>query len=585
MVEGANPHAIIKQLFTNPDTKTLNRAGIVQFIKSLDKEADAGKRNFWIYVENQISRERLLAKYNNLIKKGIYVTSFQANADAKESGKKANFNFIAEKLNSISDSAVKVKESDLKKYYKTHSAEYEQEASRDLEYITYDIAPSPDDFAQAKKWIDNIKPDFETSSEIKQFVSLNSDVPFTEKYLKQSELPDTLKSIMLKAKVGTSYGPYFENSTFKIARLADVKNLPDSVRARHILLQPEGKTKEAFAKTKSTADSLLKVLKKGGKGVKFELLALQYSKDGTASKGGDLGWFKEGAMVKPFNDACFNGKKGDLVIVESQFGVHIIEITDKGKEVKKFQVGILERKVEASNITIQAIYQKASAFAGSNNTGEKFSAGLKKENMIPKVANYLNEQMKDVPGLDNSRELIRWSFGAELNALSDIKQFGSKFTIARLSKIRSKGIAPFDQVREQVLASVMKEKKSEMLAEKINKELTASGKLEDIALKLNTQVLSANDISYNSYAIPNVGFEPALIAAATSIKPNTLSSPIKGNNGVYVLYVTSVSDQEQSNPQMLKGRMAGMYANRVNYEAYNTLKKLANIKDERIKFY
>ncbi len=382
MVEGANPHPIIKQLFTNPETKTLNRAGIIQFIKSLDKESDAGKRAFWIYVEKQISRERLLTKYNNLLKNGIYVTSFQANADAKESDKKANFNFIAEKLNSISDSAVKITEPELKKYYKAHSAEYDQEASRDLEYITYDIVPSQEDFDQAKKWIDNIKAEFEASTEIKQFVSLNSDAPFNEKYLKQSELPDTLRSLMFKSKVGTTYGPYFENSTFKIARLADIKNLPDSVRARHILLQPENKTKEAYAKTKSTADSLLKVLKKGGKGVKFEQLALQYSKDGTANKGGDLGWFKEGAMVKPFNDACFNGKKGDLVVVESQFGIHVIEITDKGKEVKKVQVGILERKVEASNITIQAIYQKASAFAGSNNTGEKFSSCLEKRKYV-----------------------------------------------------------------------------------------------------------------------------------------------------------------------------------------------------------
>jgi peptidyl-prolyl cis-trans isomerase D len=193
--------------------------------------------------------------------------------------------------------------------------------------------------------------------------------------------------------------------------------------------------------------------------------------------------------------------------------------------------------------------------------------------------------MKDVSGLENSRELIRWAFGAELNALSDIKQFGNKFVIARLSKIRTKGIAPFEQVREQVLASVLKDKKSEMLVDKVKKELNASVKIEDLALKLNTQVLSANDISYNTYAIPNVGFEPALIAAAVTIKPNTLSTPIKGNNGVYVLYVTSVSEQEQSNPQMLKDRMASMYTSRVNYEAYNTLKKLANIKDERIKFY
>jgi peptidyl-prolyl cis-trans isomerase D len=580
MVQGANPHPYIRQIFTNPETQVFNRSAVMQFIKSLDKETDPLKKNYWLFIESQITRERYMTKYYNLIKKGLYVTSDQINNDIKDNSKKVSFHFVAQKFSSISDSTIQVKESELKKYLKLHSKEFEQEASRDIEYITYDIVPSPEDFQSTQNWIEGVKEEFRTTQEIKQFINLNSDISFNEKYLKQNELPDTIQKLY-NGKIGESIGPYFENSTFKLARLIDIKNLSDSVKASHILIKPEAQTKESLAKAKATADSLMNVIKKGGD---FASLAKIYSTDGSAKNGGDLGWFKEGQMVKPFNDACFNGKKGDVTVVESQFGVHVILITDKGKEIKKVQVGIMERKVEASSATQQIIYQKASAFAGTNNTGEKFTASLKKDRIVPQTANYLNENMKEIPGIKGSRELVRWAFKSEPNSISGVMEISNKFIIARLTQIREKGIASVEQVKDQLIASVKKDKKAEQILEKMKKDISASSNISDLATKLNTHVESANDITFASYALPSAGFEPNIIAAATSIAPNKLSAPVKGNNGVYVLEVISETTQE-GNKEITTNRMAGMYQNRVSYEALNTLKKLAEIKDERAKFY
>lgn len=582
MMQGANPHPLVRYLFTNPETKEFDRSALVNFAKSLNTEQDPARKTYWLFIENQIKSERIINKFNSLIKNGLYVTSLQASNYAKDYAKKVNFNFIADKLSSISDSLIKIKKSDIEDYYKKHLNEFVQtESSRSIEYISYDIKPSDEDYKAAKKWIDNMKSDFESTTEIKQFVSLNSDTSFNEKYLKQSELSDTIKGFMFSAKQGAVYGPYFENNSYKLARLADIKNLPDSVKASQILLRPKAQTEEALKIAEALADSLKDVIKKGSN---IATLAETFSEDVSAKKGGDIGWFKEDTMPKPINDACFFGKKGDVVVVKSQFGIHVIKIIDKGKEVKKVQIGTIERKVEPSDNTIQAIYQKASNFAGNYNTGERFSYGLKKLGLTPKTA-ALTESMSEIPGIVNSRELIRWAFSTKLNTLSDIKQLGNLFIIARLSQIRDKGHIPADQVINQISSSVKKEKKTEQIAEKIKNEIKGIKSIDEASTRLNIPVLSATDINFNSYIIPEVGYEPALIAAAVSLEPNKLSCPIKGNNGVYLVSVTEVKEENQNDLQMIGMRLQNMYASKASYGVMESIKKLADIKDNRIKFY
>ena len=580
MVQGADPHPYIRQIFSDPETGMFNRVAVLQFIKSLETEPDQQKKNYWLFMESQIVRERMMTKYYNLMKKGMYVTKVQAANEMKDNQRKVSFNFIGVRYNTIADSTIKVKMSDLKNYLKGHEALFQQEASRDIEYITYDIIPSADDFKATKEWIESIYNEFATTEDIKQIVSLNSDVPFNEKYLKQEEMPDTLKSLYGQGK-GAVYGPYFANNAFYLARITDVKNISDSVKASHILIRPAANTQEAVKAAKTTADSLLAVLKKGGN---FEELASKYSSDGSAQKGGDLGWFKEGQMVKPFNDACFNGKKGELTVVETQFGYHVIKVVDKGKEVKKVQLALIERKVEASQATQQAIYQKAASFAGNNNTSEKFVQSLKKDNITPRTANYMNENMKEVQGIANSRELVRWAFKSKQNDLSGVMEFGDKYVIARLSMVREKGLASVEQIQDQLTMLVRKEKKAEQLIQKIKEQLKSTSNINDLAGKMNVSVENASDVTFASYALPTIGFEPAVIAAATTVSLNKLSSPINGNNGVYVVEPTSEAAAEVSEDN-IKSRVNSMYQNAVGYEVVNTLKKMADIKDMRAKFF
>ncbi|MCX7987619.1 MAG: SurA N-terminal domain-containing protein, partial [Bacteroidales bacterium] len=176
MVQGSDPHPYIRQLFTDPQTQVFNRAAVLQFIKSLEKETDPARKNYWLYIENQIIRERYITKYLNLIKKGLYVTSRQVQKEIDDNSRKVSFSYMAVSYSSVADSLIPVKMSEIKKYLKEHAKEFEQEASRDIEYVSFDIIPSAEDFADVKTWMEKNKDEFFSTQDIKQFVNMNSDV-------------------------------------------------------------------------------------------------------------------------------------------------------------------------------------------------------------------------------------------------------------------------------------------------------------------------------------------------------------------------------------------------------------------------
>ncbi|MDP4208654.1 MAG: SurA N-terminal domain-containing protein [Bacteroidota bacterium] len=585
-MEGANPHQIVRQIFTNPQTGEFNKALLMQFLKGTNDNPTGDQMKFRLYIENEIKNDRVNTKYNTLIRKGLSAPTFLAKNDYNETSKKVDFSYVSQRYNSIPDNAVKITDADLKNYYSEHKYLYEiPNASRDVEYVSFDIVPSKEDQAAAATWINKIKPDFAAATEVEQFVNSNSDVPYADKNYKQSQLPDSLGSTLFNASVGTVYGPYLENGSFKLARLYKVVTIADSVKARHILIAPKGQAKADTDKAKSIADSLKNLIDKGAD---FAALANQYSDDkGSAVKGGDLGWFQDGAMVKPFNDAAFEGKKGETKVVETRYGYHILQVEDKGAESKKVKVAIIERKVEASSQTYQQIYATSMKFASENRSYDKFNAAIAKQKLVKKVAPSLGENDKTIAGIEQQpRQLIKWAYKSKKSDISEPIDLGNRYVVAALTEVREKGIASLEQVKNEVEVAVRRQKKAEKLAEIINKAKTGATSIQDLALKLNTQVEMANDISFSSYSLPSAGIEPKLIAYATNYAKNKLSEPIDGNNGVFVVFVT----RETQTPAVKgyadsKMRLNYTFQARASYDCYAALRKLANIEDKRSIFY
>lgn len=589
MLQGSNLHPIVQQLFRNPNTGQVDKSAVINFLKNLDSgNVTEEQRSYWMYLENQIVKERMQSKYSQMIGKGLFVTTEEAKQSVASNNKSVNFDFIALTHISISDSSVKVSEKEITEYYNTHKKEFKQEKTRDIEYITFPIKPSAADYKDAETWINKIKADYTTTNDNVQFVNANSDVSYKDIWYKKETLPANVGTWVYdeNAKQNDVLGPYFENEAYFIAKVDSIAMMPDSVKARHILLQVA--TQEEIALTQKLADSLKTVIDKGGD---FASLAMLYSKDqGSALQGGDVGWFGRGQMVKPFEDAAFNNNKNQVTVVASQFGIHIVQTTDKGKLSSQAKVAFLVRNVVPSTRTEQEIYAQASKFAYANTTAQKFNAAVATEKMNKRSAN-VRENDVNIVGLENARTLVHAAYKAEVgdilktNDESPIFSLGSNFVIATLSKATEEGEAALADVKTRVELAVIKQKKTELLVKKIEAAAAGKSDLQSIAGQLNTDVKNALSINFNSFSIPGAGMEPALVGTVAALAPNKISKPIEGSNGVYLVMVTSEQQGTVQDVKTEQGRLAQNYGYRVSSQAVETHRKKAEIVDKRSKFY
>ncbi len=577
MVTGRNIHPTIRQLFTNPQTGAFDQEQVINFLHS--KKFDPNADFYWRFVEQQIISERLFEKYTTLLKKGFYVPSIWAQTETEARAQEVDFDFIVRRLTSVSDSAVSVSDQEISSYYKSHTDQFKQNATRDVEYITFDVIPTAADKQLTSQWIDEMKNDFEADDiDPAQFVRLNSDVPFNARYFKPGALEPQIREFVTHAKPGDVYGPYFEDDTYKLTRLVDVAQLPDSVKARHILLRGEN-----MQAVNQLADSLMNLLKNGAD---FAQLARRYSQDqGSAINGGDLGWFGEGMMIQPFNDAAFFGKKGDLVKVESQFGIHIINIQDQSQPTTKYQLATLARKVTYSSKTYQDIYSEATRFAAINNTREKFEKGIEDENLTRKYGRDLQKNDRTVGALESPRELVKWAFHASEGDLSPIFEFGDQFVIALLTKATNEGTMPLSAVRTRIERELMNDKKADFLIQQFKQEATNGQSLTAIAQRMNTEVQSATNVSFDAFQVTGAGVEPALVSLAVYSPEGKLSGPVRGNNGVYMIQVNSKQASDNNNQSVVRTQLENELNMKVDYQLLETIREKAKIDDNRANFY
>ncbi|MGE5420488.1 MAG: SurA N-terminal domain-containing protein [Chloroflexota bacterium] len=584
LVLGNNPHPVVQQLFTDPQTGMFNKSFLVNFLKQT--EVDEATRRYWLFFENEIVNDRLNSKYNTLVSKGLYVTSKQAEFDKLLASNNVDFSYVMKNFSSIADSTVNVSSAELQSYYDNHKETFKRTALRDIEYVTFDVVPSEEDIKQAEDWINKTKVEFAASDNPVDFINLSADTRYVGFYVPINEVPQNLQEFVKQEDTKTVFGPYQEDGSFKLARLIDVANRPDSVHARHILLSPN--QSRSLAMVKQQADSLVKLIRNGAP---FEAIALTNSDDqGSAQLGGDLGWFPEGRMVVPFNNACFTAEKGEIVTAETTFGIHIIQVLDRAKPTRKYNIGIVDRKIIPGSATNQRIYNEASMFAGTNDTYEEFNKAVAEKGLNKRVATDVAPQQKTLPGLDNPRYLIMSLYQAANEGAIILDQnsqavfeVGDKYVVAYCTKIQEEGTAPLKSVENDVRFAVIKEKKSDILAEEFNSK---KGKtLDQIGQEMNLPVQEATGINFRSYTVQGVGTEPALVAAASAAKQGVVEGPVEGLNGVFMLTVNNITPAQQEDVKVMQDRLKSTFEMRGMYEAYEALRKKAEIVDKRYKFY
>lgn len=588
LVTGSNPHPSIVQAFSNPETGEFNPNNVISFLKNMDNDPTGASRAQWITFEVAIKKSQMGVKYNNLIAKGLFSTSIQAKKYHDARNRTAKFRYVLQRYINIPDSLVKVEESDIENYYNEHKKEYEQEASRTFEYVVFDVLPLVDDTLNIKDWINRKYQEFkevENKEDIESFVNMNADTRFQDIFTVQGKLPDMIDTVMFSADTGTVLEPYIEAGAYKTTKLIEIQYRPDSVKARHILIKPILGNKDSAL---VIADSLKELVQNGED---FVQLVKDLSEDkGSAVNDGDLGWFAEGTMVKPINDACFSGKTGDFITIESGFGAHLIEILDQTESVKKVRIATIDRFIEPSSKTFAGEYAKASRFAGEVKDKELFSIAVEEKGLVTRIADEIKESDKTIIGLDSPRELIRWAYKAEKGSVSEPFEMGNKFVVALLTEIKEGGNAPLEQIEVEIEVAVIKEKKARLIIEKIN--ANDDEDIDDMAYNLSANdknldlTVENADITFSSFSIPGIGREPEVIGHIFGLQKGVMSEPIQGNLGVYVLVVEDYSDPSAAdNYNFQQNLLIRNLQSRVDYEVFNALEKKANVVDNRFRFY
>jgi len=581
MVQGSNPHPEVRRAFANPQTGAFDPAQVLNFLKNMDQQDPSGEtRKQWLNFEKAIQEERVRQKYMNAVKAGLYVPSAFAKAEYMEKNKTANASYIVLDYTSISDSAVQVSESDIANYYNANKYKYKQsENTRSFDYISIDITPSKEDTVETKKWIDEQYVGLKNSTNDSSYVNLNAETKYNGAYAKKGELPASIDTVMFSKPQGFVYGPYIDAGSYKVAKLIGIKSLPDSVRARHILINVTTSQEAA----KKTADSIKTLLDNGAN---FAALAMQYSSDGSKDKGGDLGYFDNKQMVAPFTQFCFQGTKGKRGVVLSQFGYHIIEIVDQKNFNKQITVGVIDRSITPSNSTTQALFSKANTLLSSISSSADFDNAKLDAGFSKRVADDIKQNDRFVAGIESPRELIRWAYKADVNDISPLFEAGNKYVFARLSKIKNAGTVPMEYLKTELESAARKEKKAEMLKEKLSNAMSGATKIDQVAQKVGAVPAPATGLSFGFPVIPGVSREPKVIGTVFGSAKGKLLGPIDGERGVYVVFVDNFVDAlPLPDYSETKNNLYNANKSRVDNEFLEGLKKSAKIVDNRILFY
>ena len=558
----------------------------------------------WLEYERNIKTNLELNTYSNLIRVGLGATLKDGERDYIDKNTKYDLDYVHVPLTSIADSLVTVSDEEIKNYVREHKDEFESEAARNLSIVKFDVRATPEDEETIKVALSELINDRdEYSSAAKtnikvvglastdnytQFFTENkSDTPLDDSFYTRARMFAALKDTIFSFDKGEVYGPYKDGEYFKLTKIADVSQLPDSSKSSHIIIPFAGATNSTSLKTKEEAkkeaDSIYALVRNSDS--RFEEIADEINTDGTKGKGGDIGWVTYAQAFSPnfdrsFADFIFNNNKGAIDIVETAFGYHIIKVNDQTKKQEALRLITFSRKIEASEETENRIFEEAETFASQLNSNANMVDLAKEKNYTVLPLNGLKELDERVSILGNQRDIVKWAFegGTEEN---DIKRFDieSGYAVIRLDKKIKKGIS-IGNAKARIRAQLRNEKKAKMIKDKMN-----GATLQEIANQFNTNVSSSKAVSISSPVLAGVGRVPELIQTLGGLPAEKVYRAIETQNAVFAVNIVKKElPAELNNFQSFANSLSQNLQNKGN-QAYEVLKKTAEIEDNRAIFY
>ena len=597
--EFISPVILQSQMFTNPETGVFDKAALLQFLKSTSPEQMKNYppeqraqmeqyRNFWINTESAVRDYRLNEKYTDLIGKAVVANKLEV-ADALESvSMTADLAYVSQKAVIVPDSAVNVGDKEIKEFYEDNKEFFKTEKGRIVDVVYTTIRPSQEDIEEAHQDVLAAEKELREGGNAADVVSEYSDQEFIDAYMPlqffRNELfPADLADQLAGASAGFVTPVTFNDNTYRVAKIVDTKTSPDSLLVRHIMLPAAGQTVPGAA----DPDSLLNALRANPNS--FAELASVHSLDrNSAGNGGEIGWLTEftasRVLDKDFAEKLFTLPVGTPTLISSKYGNHIVLVEKATAPVQKYLVAYVSKTADPGNETYTRIFNDMNSFLAANKDLERIdTAAVAKGYQVLNNIPVFGMQPALAPGLESSRELVKWSLDNNAGAVSDIKEADGKFAFVVVRKEIKKGYLPVEDAKEQILPVVMNEAKVDYLYDKLVVGNFSS--LESFAQKVNEPIDTVKYVQFGSNRIDNIGFEPTINAAA-AYAPLNKPVPVKGKATVYLVNVMSrTPDADKPTAEAARAMLNNQRLSMIRMGALQAMIAKADIEDNRARFY
>ena len=508
-----------------------SKEAVSNFVRNVQSDESGNLKLYWNYLQNTVYNQQFYAKYGSLFTQSDLTNPLMLARQMDENNATTDVEFVMVPFGYAQDSTVVVSDREIRDYYKNHKKFYKQQASRDIEYVVFEVKPSADDITEATVKANELHSEFAVEQNVKSFLLKNSDSQYSDYYYKAGELNTVSRNVndfVFGDSKQTVSPLYKEDNVFYAARILDVQNIPDSVYVRHILLQ---------GADESLADSLVTVLR--NKKDTFANVAALYSADNNPNvpQRGDIGWMTQSYMI-PGMESVMTAKQNTIFTIDTQYGKHIVEVTERTKPVEKKKVAIFKKEITPSKATYNDYYSQANILA-SKAAGkyETFKAAVDTLGLYAHPVNNMLESNSRLGSIDHTKEITRWAFEAKKGKVSDIITVGSNyFFVVALKDIHKEGYTPVETVAPSIKNMLYMEKAGEKKAAEIAEKIEGLGSMQAIAEALGTTVSTKENITFAS--LTSQGLDPKFIGAVSVAEPGVINAPLAGSYGVYVYKVT-----------------------------------------------
>lgn len=576
-----SPVLLQEQSFVD-ESGQFSRERFAEFIQAIGSDETGSLENYWHFLEKNIVEERLLSKYFSLLRVSNYTNPLQLRRSIEESNITTDVSFVLQPYAFSTDTTVTVSKREIKEYYNKYKNNFERTASRDIDYVVFEVLPSQEDIIAAQNEIENLMEEFENSTNLRNFIARNSDKPFDKYFYQKGELAsisEELDNFAFSANSTQLFGPVKDGETFRAARVVSSKVMPDSVFVQHIMLN-EANQSVADAKV----DSLMTLLSKGAS---FTELAASNSVDRNpaAEEAGDIGWITQRNIIPGF-DTCFVLTPNRPIKLVTQYGTHIVKVKERTTPQKRVQMAILEKSIIAGRPTYQTYYSQANEVASkADGKIELFNEVSNELSLRVMEAKNIVEGAKTIGGYDNAREIVRWLYDDKTKegSVSQVISLDNRyFFIVAAKEIKEEGIAPLSDVADEISSTLINEKRKDNLVATLKSVTDSLSSLEHASEVLKSPISTQTGVSFGSQG--SRFLDPSFIGALSAAPENSLQGPIAGQIGIYLFNVNSRESGAFFTEEDAKQRED--FANQYQIQIVTRVfEKLAKVKDWRAKFF